>query len=312
MRELVIGTRGSVLALWQAEHIKERLQKELGLSSRLEIIKTKGDKILDTPLAKIGGKGLFTKELEEMLLAQKIDLAVHSLKDVPVEFPEGLGLACITQREDVRDCFLSHHYANITALPKGARVGTTSMRRTMQLKAIRPDLDTQSLRGNVQTRLKRLEDNAFDAIILAQAALNRLGISKAQVPFITPLSTEVMLPAMGQGALGIEMCLESELFAQIERLGHTQSALCCGIERTFVQALDGGCQVPIGVYACVREKKVILNAVIGLPDGSIMLEDSIEGRLDDGSKLALILAHRMIQKGAKELLAQAQEMAFDT
>ena len=199
MQELVIGTRGSVLALWQARYIQKRLQDELGISSRLQIVKTKGDKITDVPLAKIGGKGLFTKELEEMLLENKIDLAVHSLKDVPVVLPNGLELVCITEREDVRDCFLSNSYENIMALPKGAKVGTTSMRRCMQLKTIRSDLKISDLRGNIQTRLQKLQDGVFDAIILACAASNRLCIDISQVRYIAPIPVEVMIPAMGQG-----------------------------------------------------------------------------------------------------------------
>lgn len=202
MQKLIIGTRGSVLALWQANYIKDCLEAQYkDIEVEVKIVKTKGDKILDVPLAKIGGKGLFTKELEELLLSGEIDLAVHSLKDVPVEFVEGLGLAAITKREDVRDSFVSFKYASLEDLPKGARVGTTSLRRTMQISALRADLETQSLRGNVQTRLKKLQEGEFDAIILAQAGVNRLGIQE-EVPYIVPL--DFMIPAMGQAALGVE------------------------------------------------------------------------------------------------------------
>ncbi|PAF41649.1 hydroxymethylbilane synthase [Helicobacter sp. 11S02596-1] len=310
MKKLVIGTRGSVLALWQAEHIQKRIQEELGLSAELQVVKTKGDKILDVPLAKIGGKGLFTKELEEMLLTKSIDLAVHSLKDVPVDFPDGLDLACITEREDVRDCFLSHRYIGIEALPKGAKVGTTSLRRSMQIKAMRPDIDTQSLRGNIQTRLKKLENGEFDAIILASAGVKRLGISTKDVPHIVPLSTQAMIPAMGQGALGIEACKDSEVFGLLKKLSDSPTAICCGIERAFVRALEGGCQVPIGVNAFIVGDEVTLRAVVGLPDGTQMLKDTISGGISDGEYLAQTLAGRFIQKGAKELLAMAQKMAF--
>ena len=203
MKEIIIGTRGSVLALWQANFIKDKLAK-LGVEARLQIIKTTGDKILDAPLAKIGGKGLFTKELEEKLLNGDIDLAVHSLKDVPVILPNGLSLAAITKREDVRDCFLSDRFGSLDSLPKGAKVGTTSLRRAMQIKAIRADLETLSLRGNVQTRLNKLKSGEFDAIILAKAGVNRLNISQNEVRFIVPFATNTMIPAMGQGALGLE------------------------------------------------------------------------------------------------------------
>lgn len=223
-RELVIGSRGSILALWQAEYIKSCLKAQCGLQSRIQIIKTRGDKILDVPLAKIGGKGLFTKELEEMLLSKDIDLAVHSLKDVPVEFVPELDLAAITQRESANDCFLSVNYPNLNALPQGAKVGTTSLRRSMQIKKYRSDLDTLSLRGNVQTRLEKLHNGAFDAIILAQAGVNRLKINTQDVRYIVPL--DFMIPAMGQGALGIEMRKDSIFFNRIGVLNDKQSALC--------------------------------------------------------------------------------------
>lgn len=310
MKKLIIGTRGSVLALWQAKHIQQRIQSELGILSELQIVKTKGDKILDVPLAKIGGKGLFTKELEEMLLDRKIDLAVHSLKDVPVDFIQGLGLACITEREDVRDCFLSHRYCDIKALPIGAKVGTTSLRRSMQIKAFRPDLDTQSLRGNVQTRLKKLENGEFDAIILACAGVNRLGIDTSEVRHISPISTEIMIPAMGQGALGVEALENGEVFALLKCFNHNPTAICCNIERAFVRALEGGCQVPIGVNASISDDKVYMNAIVGLPDGSEILQDRIEGNIGDGEFLARELAENFIQRGAKELLERAQKMMF--
>ncbi|PAF43385.1 hydroxymethylbilane synthase [Helicobacter sp. 11S03491-1] len=310
MGKLVIGTRGSVLALWQAKYIQSRLEKELGILSELQIVKTKGDKILDVPLAKIGGKGLFTKELEELLLEGKIDLAVHSLKDVPVDFVSGLGLACITQREDIRDCFLSQKYKEFRDLPKGAKVGTTSLRRSMQLKALRFDLDTQSLRGNVQTRLKKLQDGEFDAIILAKAGVNRLGIDSHQITYITPLSQEMMIPAMGQGALGVEMREDHQKFALLKKLNDEPTSICCNAERLFVKILEGGCQVPIGVNAKITDNKIYLSAVVGLPDGSKILRDCIDGNIYEGEYLANVLAQRFIQNDAKELLQKAQKMIF--
>lgn len=347
MRELKIGTRGSMLALWQANHIKDRLL-ELGIESTLQIIKTKGDKILDVPLAKIGGKGLFTKELEEQLLSGEIDLAVHSLKDVPVELPESLTLACITQREDVRDCLVSYHYPNLLDLPESAKVGTTSLRRSMQIKALRQDLCTLSLRGNVQTRLSKLESGEFHAIVLARAGLNRLGIT--HIPYITPLSTDSMIPAMGQAALGIE-CREDdyELIEALQQLHCERTALCTQAEREFVRVLDGGCQVPIGVYceivdssthdsdgsdtqsdredeqweqdpteqelqaqetpdqACKAQDFVRIEAIIGLPDGSKILRESITEHASKANEAARALAHSLIAQGAKDLLLQAQE-----
>lgn len=312
-RELVIGSRGSILALWQAEYIKSCLKAQCGLQSRIQIIKTRGDKILDVPLAKIGGKGLFTKELEEMLLSKDIDLAVHSLKDVPVEFVPELDLAAITQRESANDCFLSVNYPNLNALPQGAKVGTTSLRRSMQIKKYRSDLDTLSLRGNVQTRLEKLHNGAFDAIILAQAGVNRLKINTQDVRYIVPL--DFMIPAMGQGALGIEMRKDSIFFNRIGVLNDKQSALCVSAERAFVRTLEGGCQVPIGVYAQFSNNKLTLQAIVGLPDGSEVLQDSVEDsiNIDDinaSENLGIAFAQKFIDKGAKELLERAAKIAF--
>ncbi len=312
-KTLTIGTRGSALALWQAEYIKSRLENECNISSCIQIVKTKGDKILDVPLAKIGGKGLFTKELEELLLSGEIDLAVHSLKDVPVEFVNGLGLAAITEREDCRDSFLSMRYPSIESLPQGAKVGTTSLRRSMQIKKFRPDLDTLSLRGNVQTRLQKLRDGVFDAIILAQAGIKRLGLSTNDVAYIAPLA--FMIPAMGQGALGIEMRSDSAYFDTITRLTHAPTALCVSVERAFVRELEGGCQVPIGVYAEYIDQNLYLKAIVGLPDGSEIIEEHLQGKIAladirAGENLGRTLAQRFIAKGARELLTRAQKMAF--
>lgn len=309
MRKLVIGTRGSALALWQAHYIQDRLLQECGVESSLEIIKTKGDKILDVPLAKIGGKGLFTKELEEKLLTREIDLAVHSLKDVPVDLPESLALACITEREDVRDCFVSYKYPDFNALAQNARVGTTSLRRSMQLKARRADIACLSLRGNIQTRLNKLESGEFDAIILAYAGLKRLGI--AHIPHIVPLSTTEMIPAMGQAALGIE-CREDDedLCAVLETLACQKTALCTQAEREFIKVLEGGCQVPIGVHCELLGEMeagmVQIKAIVGMPDGSKVLQESISTSAQEASIAAKELAHILIKQGAREVLEQAQ------
>lgn len=316
-RKLIIGTRGSALALWQAQYVKSRLKDECGLDSELEIIKTQGDKILDVPLAKIGGKGLFTKELEQKLLDKEIDLAVHSLKDVPVEIVSLLDLAAITEREDCRDCFLSMKYENLESLPQNAKVGTTSLRRSMQIKAFRADLDTLSLRGNIQTRLEKLKNGVFDAIILAQAGVKRLGIDVEKndmgICHIVPL--DFMIPAMGQGALGIEMRKDSPYFESISKLTHKTSALCVSAERSFVRVLEGGCQVPIGVQAVYESGILRLEAMVGLPNGQEILQESLEDSVLEediarAESLGKNLAQSFITKGAKEILSRARDMAF--
>ncbi|RVY82418.1 hydroxymethylbilane synthase [Helicobacter pylori] len=304
MGNLVIGSRGSELALWQANHIKERLKKECLIESEIQIVKTKGDKILDTPLNKIGGKGLFTKELEELLLKGEIDLAVHSLKDVPVVFEKGLDLACITKRADVRDTFLSVKFPDLMSLPKGAKVGTTSLRRSMQLKLKRQDLDTESLRGNVQTRLKKLECGEFDAIILAEAGLCRLEIQGAK--YRKAFSVKEMIPSMGQGALGVEMLKNHKHFATLQKLNDEKSAFCCRLEREFVKGLNGGCQIPIGVHASLMGDKVKIQAVLGLPNGKEVITKEKQGDKTKAFDLVQELLEEFLQSGAKEILEKAQ------
>ncbi|WP_120926928.1 hydroxymethylbilane synthase [Helicobacter pylori] len=304
MRSLVIGSRGSELALWQANHIKERLKKECLIESEIQIVKTKGDKILDTPLNKIGGKGLFTKELEELLLKGEIDLAVHSLKDVPVVFEKGLDLACITKRADVRDTFLSVKFPDLMSLPKGAKVGTTSLRRSMQLKLKRQDLDTESLRGNVQTRLKKLECGEFDAIILAEAGLCRLEIQGAKYRKV--FSVEEMIPSMGQGALGVEMLKNHKHFATLQKLNDEKSAFCCRLEREFIKGLNGGCQIPIGVHASLTGDRVKIQAVLGLPNGKEVITKEKQGDKTRAFDLVQELLEEFLQSGAKEILEKAQ------
>ncbi|CAE10618.1 hydroxymethylbilane synthase [Wolinella succinogenes] len=310
MNKIIIGTRGSVLALWQAEYVKAELERaHEGLSVELKIVKTKGDKILDVPLAKVGGKGLFTKELEEMMLQGEIDLAVHSLKDVPVELIEGLTLSAITEREDVRDCFLSDKYASLETLPLGAKVGTTSLRRSMQIKSMRSDLDTESLRGNVQTRIKRLKEGDFDAIILATAGVNRLDLWK-EVNYVIPIDTEMMIPAMGQAALGIECKEGSEAFRLTQILEDKKARIETTAEREFVRVLEGGCQVPIGANAYLEGETLHLKVAVGLPDGSEILMDRLSAPKGEAVRLGRELAARLIAKGARELLRRAEEMAF--
>ncbi|MGP1580608.1 MAG: hydroxymethylbilane synthase [Wolinella sp.] len=310
MSKLIIGTRGSVLALWQAEYVKNALERaHKGLEVKLKIVKTKGDKILDVPLAKIGGKGLFTKELEELMLRGEIDLAVHSLKDVPVELPDSLTLSAITEREDVRDCFLSERYTSLESLPLGAKVGTTSLRRSMQIKALRPDLDTESLRGNVQTRIKRLKAGDFHAIILATAGVNRLNLW-GDVKYVIPIDSSLMIPAMGQAALGIECKNGSEAERLSKILDSERARIETGAEREFVRILEGGCQVPIGAHATLEGETLHLEVVIGLPDGSEMLHERSSAHSGDFLKLARELAERMIARGAREILKKAEETAF--
>ncbi|MGN8457656.1 hydroxymethylbilane synthase [Helicobacter pylori] len=304
MEKLVIGSRGSELALWQANHIKERLKKECSIESEIQIVKTKGDKILDTPLNKIGGKGLFTKELEELLLKGEIDLAVHSLKDVPVVFEKGLDLACITKRADVRDTFLSVKFPDLMSLPKGAKVGTTSLRRSMQIKLKRQDLDTESLRGNVQTRLKKLECGEFDAIILAEAGLCRLNIQGAK--YRKAFSVREMIPSMGQGALGVEMLKNHKHFITLQKLNDEESAFCCRLEREFIKGLNGGCQIPIGVHASLMGDRVKIQAVLGLPNGKEVITKEKQGDKIKAFDLVQELLEAFLQSGAKEILEKAQ------
>ena len=309
MKEIKIATRKSILALWQSEHIKARIEAQhKGMKVVLEGMKTKGDVILDTPLAKIGGKGLFTKELEDSMLKGETDIAVHSLKDVPVVFPEGLKLAAICSREDTRDAMISEKFAKFSDLPHGARVGTTSLRRKMQLLIMRPDLEIISLRGNVQTRLRKLKEGEFDAIILAMAGINRLNI-KAEVAHIYTFGFDEMIPAMGQGALGVEARDEKQILEQIDFLNDENAVIETTIERDFVSVLEGGCQVPIGISARLQGDEISIDAIVGLPDGSEFIKDSLKTSKDKFQSVGKELAHKFIEKGAKELLKRAEEMA---
>lgn len=309
MKEIKIATRKSILALWQSEHIKARIEsKHNDIKVELIGMKTKGDVILDTPLAKIGGKGLFTKELEDSMLKGETDIAVHSLKDVPVVFPEGLKLAAICSREDTRDAMISEKFAKFSDLPNGAKVGTTSLRRKMQLLIMRPDLEIISLRGNVQTRLRKLKEGEFDAIILAMAGINRLNI-KAEVAHIYTFGFDEMIPAMGQGALGIEARDEKQILEQIDFLNDKNAVIETTIERDFVSVLEGGCQVPIGISARLQGDEISIDAIVGLPDGSEFIKDSLKTSKDKFQSVGKELAHKFIEKGARELLKRAEEMA---
>jgi hydroxymethylbilane synthase len=309
MQKLTIATRGSKLALWQSNHIKAVLEEQNpGLEVELNVIVTTGDKIQDKALSKIGGKGLFLKELEEAMLRGEAQIAVHSLKDVPTIMPDGLILAAITEREDARDALLSEKYVDINSLPKGAVVGTSSLRRRMQIEKIRPDLVIKDLRGNVDTRIRKLKDGEFDAIILAAAGINRLGLLDA-VEHIYPISLAEMVPSMGQGALGIEAINDAEVLKIVAALEDEYSRIETTIERDFVDALEGGCQVPIGVNANVLENNQIsIKAVLGLPDGTEILSDEKIISQDSYRTFGKELANEFITRGAKDLLCRAEAM----
>lgn len=310
MKKLVIATRGSKLALWQSEHVKAELEKaHPGLEVELSVMMTKGDKIIDTPLAKIGGKGLFTKELEEAMLRGEAHIAVHSLKDVPMEFPEGLKLGVITKREDVRDAMLSEKYSCLDELPNGAVVGTTSLRRRMQLLKIRPDLVIKNLRGNVNTRIRKLKEGEFDAIILASAGINRLGLA-SEVRYFSPISKEIMIPASGQAALGIEIVDNPEVERIVSVLNDSDAIVETMVERAFITVLEGGCQVPIGVNAEVKGDSIQVKAILGLPDGSEIMTESMNGTRTDYLTIGKTLAQKVVDKGAKGLLERAEKMAL--
>ena len=303
MNKVRIATRKSALALWQAEYVKAQLEHfHPDLVVELVPMTTKGDIILDTPLAKVGGKGLFVKELEVAMLEDRADIAVHSMKDVPVEFPEGLGLEVICPREDPRDAFVSNTYKNLDELPQGAVVGTSSLRRQCQLKELRPDLEIKDLRGNVNTRLKKLDEGQYDAIILAAAGLLRLEMAERISAYIEP---EVMLPANGQGAVGIECRVDDQrikaLLAPLE-CGQTRSRVLA--ERAMNKELEGGCQVPIGSYATLSDQTLFLRGLVGAIDGSKILRAEVSGPAADGIELGQQLAKQLLADGADAILKQ--------
>lgn len=305
---LRIATRKSLLALWQAEYVKAELEKyHPGLMVELVPLTSRGDKILDVPLAKVGGKGLFVKELEQALLAGEADIAVHSMKDVPMEFPEGLGLSVICPREDARDAFVSNRYQSLDDVPAGAVIGTSSLRRQCQLLANRPDLQVKFLRGNVQTRLQKLDDDEYDAIILAAAGLIRLELKDRIRAYITP---EQSLPAGGQGAVGIECRMDDAMtIALIKPLHHQTTAEQVLAERAMNRRLQGGCQVPIACYAIHRNDQLWLRGLVGAPDGGRMLFDEISGPVADAEKIGIELAERLLAAGADEILAEVYASA---
>ncbi|TAN45922.1 MAG: hydroxymethylbilane synthase [Nitrospirae bacterium] len=313
--KIVIGTRGSKLALWQAEWIKSELLKlDPALEIELNKIKTTGDKILDVPLAKVGGKGLFVKEIEEAMLRNEADIAVHSMKDVPTEFPENLHLAVITKREDPRDAFITPFSKGKSAvksfkdLPKGAKVGTSSLRRACQLLSIRPDLKIEQLRGNLDTRMRKLDEGLFDAIILAAAGVKRLGWTDRITELLEP---EISLPAIGQGAVGIECRIDDKFINDfIKQLDHKETSICVRAERACLKKLEGGCQVPIAAYATIVQQsavggqQIVINGLVGSVTGDRIIRASSSGSIDNPESLGIALAEELLSKGAKEILAE--------
>ena len=300
-KTLKIATRQSPLALWQANYVKDRLQQLYpDLTIELVPMVTKGDVILDSPLAKIGGKGLFVKELENALLNKEADIAVHSMKDVPMQFPEGLGLAVICQREDPRDAFVSHAYRTFAELPQGAVVGTSSLRRQCQLKALRPDLDIRSLRGNVGTRLSKLDNGDYDAIILASAGLIRLGLADRIASFI---DIEQSLPAAGQGAVGIECRTDDvQVHTLLAPLADAETTYCVRAERAMNNHLQGGCQVPIGGYAVLQQGQLYLRALVGDIDGSRIIRAEGKSAVENAEVLGVQIAEQLLAQGADKIL----------
>ena len=300
-RQLRIATRKSPLALWQAEHVRARLQQlHPGLQVELLTMSTQGDRVLDSPLAKIGGKGLFVKELEQGMLAGQADIAVHSMKDVPAELPHGLEIGAILEREDPRDAFVSNHFAALAELPQGASVGTSSLRRQCQLRNVRPDLEILDLRGNVNTRLAKLDAGDYDAIVLASAGLKRLGMAERITRALEP---EAMLPAIAQGVIGIECrCDDATVRALIEPLNHAETGLRTRAERAMNARLAGGCQAPVAGFSVINGDRITLRGLVGWPNGSSIIRGEISGPAAEAAVLGEQLAQELLERGARPIL----------
>lgn len=309
-KTIKIGTRASLLAMAQSTNIKNRIEAQYpDVTVELVKIVTKGDKILDVPLAKVGGKGLFVKELEDAMLQNEVDLAVHSMKDVPAELPEGLHLGIITKREDPRDAFVSNKYKTLADLPEGAKVGTSSLRRKSQLGLIRKDLVIEDLRGNVGTRLRKLDEGQYDAIILAAAGLNRLELSDRIASYFDPAD---MLPAVGQGAVGIELRkADSELLEALSFLVDETTAVTVTAERAYLDRLEGGCQVPIGAFAELDGDQVNLTGLVASIDGSQVLREQGVGAAADAEDIGVKLAEEILAKGGGAILAEVYGNEID-
>lgn len=308
--KLTIATRGSQLALWQAEYVRDSLKEIHNIDVEIKVFKTTGDKILDTPLAKIGGKGLFTKEIEEAMARGEAQIAVHSLKDFPITYPDEFVLSAITERADERDAFLSQKYKSIQDLPEGAVVGTTSLRRKMQLLIERSDLNIQSLRGNINSRIKKLKDGEFDAIILAKVGIDRLKLNSI-VNYLYPIDKSISIPPMGQGALAIETIKDKRVIELVSALNSEKSFIESKIERDFVGYLNGGCQAPIGVNAQLSEdkKEIDIRAIIGYPNGEKFLKEELRVSKDEYREIGVLLAKEFIKQGATEILKEAEKLA---
>ena len=305
LKEIRIGTRASQLALWQANWVKSELEKRYpDMTVTLLKIKTLGDKILDVPLAQVGGKGLFVKEIEEAMLRGEIDIAVHSMKDVPTEFPEGLGLYCITEREDPRDAVISRG-VKFADLPQGARIGTSALRRQAQLLKVRPDLEMVIIRGNVETRMNKLETEGLDAVILAAAGLNRLGFADRITEL---LPTDLSLPAIGQGALGIECNLSNEdVKDAISFFNHPETSAAVRAERALLWRCEGGCQVPIAAYGEVTGNELKLTGFIASVDGKVSVKGTVTGPVEHPEKLGVQLAEQLLEEGGHAILAEVYQ-----
>ena len=305
LKQLRIGTRASQLALWQANWVKAELEKRYSdMEVTLTKIKTIGDKILDVPLAQVGGKGLFVKEIEEAMLRGEIDIAVHSMKDVPTEFPEGLGLYCITEREDPRDAVISRG-VKFVDLPQGAKIGTSALRRQAQLLKVRPDLQMVVIRGNVETRIRKLTEENLDAVILAAAGLKRLGFTDAVTEY---LSIEFSIPAIGQGALGIECRLDNEEVKNaIAFFNHPATSFAVRAERALLWRCEGGCQVPIAAHGKVTGKELTLTGFVASVDGKKSVKATLTGPAEQCEKLGITLAEKLLEDGAHEILAEVYQ-----
>lgn len=302
-----LGSRGSKLALWQAEFIQFEIERKTGRKVEITRIKTTGDMILDVPLARVGGKGLFVKEIEEALLSGGIDLAVHSMKDVPTDLPDRLAIVAITRREDPRDAFLSVKYRKFEELPRGAKLGTSSLRRQTQLLGLRPDLSVETLRGNLDTRIRKMEEGRYDAIILAAAGLRRLGWEAKITEY---LPEEMSLPAIGQGALGIEIRIDDpDTRKAVSFLNDRDTACAVRAERGFLKRLEGGCQVPIASYGRTEGDSIFLKGMVGRPDGSEIIRGSATGSTVDPEGLGVVLAEQLLARGAKEILDEVYRAA---
>jgi hydroxymethylbilane synthase len=306
-REIVIGSRGSKLALWQSNYIKDKLEALTGLPVEIKVIKTTGDKILDVPLAKVGGKGLFTKEIEVELSAGTVDLAVHSMKDVPTELPDGLVIAAMPPRVDPRDAIVSGKGYALDTLPFGAKVGTSSLRRCAQLRALRPDVCIVDVRGNLDTRMRKAEEGELDAVILAAAGITRMGWADRITHYVEP---EQMVSAVGQGAIGIEIRADDAFMVEVcAKIADPETMACVTAERVVMRTLEGGCQVPIGARANIHGETMHMEAVVGSIDGTTIVRYGLDGLASEPEALGAAMVDRLLDLGAGEVLADVRAAA---